>query len=46
MKSNLCIFFLAGHDTTANTLGFVLYELAINPVSSHLQLHIDINSSI
>ncbi|CAO3614072.1 unnamed protein product [Mucor hiemalis] len=31
LRSNLCIFFLAGHDTTANTLAFTLYELAINP---------------
>ncbi|KAI8361722.1 cytochrome P450 [Blakeslea trispora] len=31
LRSNLCIFFLAGHDTTANTLAFTLYELAVNP---------------
>ncbi|CEG79632.1 hypothetical protein RMATCC62417_14075 [Rhizopus microsporus] len=31
LRSNLCIFFLAGHDTTANTLAAILYELAKHP---------------
>ncbi|KAI8089192.1 cytochrome P450 [Halteromyces radiatus] len=31
LRSNLCIFFLAGHDTTAFTLAFMMYELAVNP---------------
>ncbi|KAG0788485.1 hypothetical protein G6F16_001452 [Rhizopus arrhizus] len=30
LRSNLCIFFLAGHDTTANTLAAIIYELAKN----------------
>ncbi|ORZ15229.1 cytochrome P450 [Absidia repens] len=31
LRRNLCIFFLAGHDTTAFTLSFMIYELAVNP---------------
>ncbi|KAI8075069.1 cytochrome P-450 cyp509A1 [Gongronella butleri] len=31
LRRNLCIFFLAGHDTTAFTLAFVIAELARNP---------------
>ncbi|KAI9264403.1 cytochrome P450 [Phascolomyces articulosus] len=31
LLSNLCIFFLAGHDTTANALSFAAYYLAVNP---------------
>ncbi|KAF7723462.1 cytochrome P450-dit2 [Apophysomyces ossiformis] len=30
LKSNLNIFFLAGHDTTANALSFAIYYLAIH----------------
>jgi len=28
--SNAVLFFLAGYETTATTLNFILYELAIN----------------
>ncbi|ORX59605.1 cytochrome P-450 cyp509A1 [Hesseltinella vesiculosa] len=31
LRRNLCIFFLAGHDTTAFTLTAIIYELAHNP---------------
>ncbi|KAI8146009.1 cytochrome P-450 cyp509A1, partial [Fennellomyces sp. T-0311] len=31
LLSNLCIFFLAGHDTTANALSYAAYYLAVNP---------------
>ncbi|KAI8333842.1 cytochrome P450 [Chlamydoabsidia padenii] len=31
LRRNLCVFFLAGHDTTAFTLAFMIYELAVNP---------------
>ncbi|ORZ03932.1 cytochrome P450, partial [Syncephalastrum racemosum] len=34
LKSDLCIFFLAGHDTTANALAFAIYYLAKYP---HIQ---------
>ncbi|KAI7862742.1 cytochrome P-450 cyp509A1 [Spinellus fusiger] len=30
LRSNLCIFFLAGHDTTAFSLAFAIYEMAVN----------------
>ncbi|KAI9479545.1 cytochrome P450 [Zychaea mexicana] len=30
LRSNLCIFFVAGHDTTANALSFAAYYLAIH----------------
>jgi cholesterol 24(S)-hydroxylase len=30
-QSNLCVFFVAGHDTTANALSFALYHLAVHP---------------
>ncbi|KAI9029852.1 cytochrome P450 [Phycomyces nitens] len=28
LKSNICVFFVAGHDTTANALSFSIYYLA------------------
>ncbi|KAI7873546.1 cytochrome P450, partial [Lichtheimia hyalospora FSU 10163] len=28
---NLCLFFLAGHDTTANALAYAVYHLAMHP---------------
>ncbi|KAI8878901.1 cytochrome P450 [Backusella circina FSU 941] len=31
LQSNICIFFIAGHDTTANALSFALYYLAVHP---------------
>ncbi|KAI8077707.1 cytochrome P450 [Halteromyces radiatus] len=31
LRKNLCMFFLAGHDTTAFTLSFMVYELAKHP---------------
>ncbi|KAG2222822.1 hypothetical protein INT45_011632 [Circinella minor] len=31
LQSNLCAFFLAGHDTTANALSYAVYNLATNP---------------
>ncbi|KAI7881134.1 cytochrome P450 [Lichtheimia hyalospora FSU 10163] len=31
LRSNLCLFFLAGHDTTANALAFAVYHLAMHP---------------
>ncbi|KAI8330262.1 cytochrome P450 [Choanephora cucurbitarum] len=31
MRNNVCVFFLAGHDTTANTLAFAIYYLATYP---------------
>ncbi|KAI9485028.1 cytochrome P450 [Zychaea mexicana] len=31
LRSNLCIFILAGHDTTANALAYIAYYLAIHP---------------
>ncbi|KAI9306823.1 cytochrome P450, partial [Cunninghamella echinulata] len=30
LRNNLCIFFLAGHDTTSFSLSFMIYELAKN----------------
>lgn len=30
-QSNLCVFFLAGHDTTASALAYAIYYLAVNP---------------
>ncbi|KAI7883978.1 cytochrome P450 [Lichtheimia hyalospora FSU 10163] len=30
LRSNVCLFFIAGHDTTANALASVIYELAVN----------------
>lgn len=31
IQSNLCLFFIAGHDTTANTISFAIYYLAKYP---------------
>ncbi|KAI9224587.1 cytochrome P450 [Blastocladiella britannica] len=31
LRSNLIVFFIAGHDTTANTLAFALYLLGMHP---------------
>ncbi|KAI9469994.1 MAG: cytochrome P450 [Benjaminiella poitrasii] len=31
LKSNLCLFFLAGHETTTNALSFIIYYLAKYP---------------
>ncbi|KAG2204329.1 hypothetical protein INT47_009371 [Mucor saturninus] len=31
LKSNLCVFFLAGHDTTSSALAFAIHYLAQNP---------------
>lgn len=33
LRSNLCLFFFAGPDTTSNALSFTLYHLAKHPVS-------------
>ena len=31
IMGNAMIFFVAGYDTTASTLQFLVYELAVNP---------------
>ncbi|KAI9251423.1 cytochrome P450 [Phascolomyces articulosus] len=31
LQSNLCIFILAGHDTSSNALSYIAYYLAIHP---------------
>ncbi|CDS08805.1 hypothetical protein LRAMOSA10166 [Lichtheimia ramosa] len=31
LRNNLCLFFFAGHDTTANALSYIAYYLAVNP---------------
>ncbi|KAI9190440.1 hypothetical protein H9P43_001874 [Blastocladiella emersonii ATCC 22665] len=31
LRANTIVFFIAGHDTTANALTFVLYSLGMNP---------------
>ncbi|KAI9265011.1 cytochrome P450 [Phascolomyces articulosus] len=31
LQSNICAFFLAGHDTTANALSYAVYNLATHP---------------
>ncbi|KAJ8659176.1 hypothetical protein O0I10_005215 [Lichtheimia ornata] len=31
LRNNLCLFFFAGHDTTANAISFQTYYLAANP---------------
>ncbi|CDH56612.1 cytochrome p450 [Lichtheimia corymbifera JMRC:FSU:9682] len=31
LRNNLCVFFFAGHDTTANALSYQTYYLAANP---------------
>nr|BDB32844.1 cytochrome P450 monooxygenase [Thamnidium elegans] len=31
LKSNLCLFFFAGHDTTSSALSFAIYHLAKHP---------------
>ncbi|KAF7729311.1 cytochrome P450-dit2 [Apophysomyces ossiformis] len=30
LKANFCLFFVAGHDTTANALAFTMYYLAVH----------------
>ncbi|OZJ04260.1 hypothetical protein BZG36_02469 [Bifiguratus adelaidae] len=35
LRSDLAIFFVAGHDTTSNALTFALYHLAVNPGVQH-----------
>jgi cytochrome P450 len=41
LKSNICVFFFAGHDTTSSALSYALYYLATHPVSiaSTVYLH-------
>ncbi|OBZ91245.1 hypothetical protein A0J61_00715 [Choanephora cucurbitarum] len=31
LRSNVCLFFLAGHETTSSALSFAIYRLAVNP---------------
>lgn len=31
LAGNMFLFFIAGFETTASTLGYILYELALNP---------------
>ncbi|KAI8063411.1 cytochrome P-450 cyp509A1 [Gilbertella persicaria] len=31
LRSNMCVFFLAGHDTTSNTVAYAAYHLAMHP---------------
>lgn len=33
LKSNICMFFFAGHDTTSSALSYAFYFLATNPVN-------------
>lgn len=47
-KSNLCVFFSAGHDSTTGALSFALYHMAVNPVSSEKKntIHLDANYTL
>ncbi|OAD68378.1 CYP509 protein [Phycomyces blakesleeanus NRRL 1555(-)] len=31
LRSNMCVFFAAGHETTANSLAYAIYFMAVNP---------------